>query len=189
MLAAEHQDVGRTSVKLKFAFLAAVFLVGTSAVAAALLGATPGAPVRVDERCIAADTRIIVSLKSHALLLCDRGNMIETFGVRLGRGGIGKTREGDGKTPVSTYSLGEPRPSNRFGIFIPIGFPTEEQKKAGYTGSAVGVHGPPRWAKWLGRLVNTFDLSDGCVGVARDDEIEKIAAWVRTAAARTIELR
>ena len=176
-------------MKLKFAFLAAVLLGGTSAVAAALLGATPGPPVAADERCDALDARVIVFLERHALLLCDRGKTIETFGVRLGRGGVGKTREGDGKTPVGTYPLGEPRPSNRFGTFIPIGFPTDEQKKAGYTGSAVGVHGPPRWVKWLGRLVNTFDLSDGCVGVARDEEIERIATWVRTASARTIELR
>jgi murein L,D-transpeptidase YafK len=27
----------------------------------------------------------------------------------LGRGGVGKTREGDGKTPIGVYPLGEPR--------------------------------------------------------------------------------
>jgi hypothetical protein len=59
----------------------------------------------------------------------------------------------------------------------------------GYSGSDVGVHGPPRWATWLGSLVNTFDLSDGCVGLARDAEIETIAEWVGTASVRTIELR
>jgi hypothetical protein len=59
----------------------------------------------------------------------------------------------------------------------------------GYTGSAVGVHGPPRWSKCLGSPVNTFDLSDGCVGVARDEDIETIANWVRRASARIIELR
>jgi murein L,D-transpeptidase YafK len=84
---------------------------------------------------------------------------------------------------------GEPRPSKRYGTFIPIGFPTEEQKKMGYTGGAVGVQGPARWVKWMGSLVNTFDSSDGCVGVARDAEIEAIASWIRAASARTIELR
>lgn len=59
----------------------------------------------------------------------------------------------------------------------------------GYTGSAVGVHGPARWVKWLGSLVNAVDSSDGCVGVARDAEIEEIASWVRAASVRTIELR
>ena len=59
----------------------------------------------------------------------------------------------------------------------------------GYTGGAVGIHGPARWVKWMGSLVNTFDSSDGCVGVARDAEIDDIASWVRAASVRTIELR
>jgi murein L,D-transpeptidase YafK len=139
--------------------------------------------------CAAPDTRVVVDLAKHTLVLCEKDKARGTFSVRLGRGGIGKTREGDGKTPIGTYTLGEPRPSNRYGTFIPIGFPTEEQKKMGYTGSAVGVHGPARWVKWMGSLVNTFDSSDGCVGVARDAEIEEIASWVRAASVRTIELR
>jgi L,D-transpeptidase catalytic domain len=164
-----------------------VVLAGTGGLAAALGARRPavdGAAV-----CAAPDVRVVVDLKKHALALCDHDQVRGTFAVRLGRGGIGKTREGDGKTPVGVYPLGEPRTSNRYGTFIPIGFPTDEQKKAGYTGSAVGVHGPARWVKWLGSLVNTFDSSDGCVGVARDAEIEAIADWVRTASARTIELR
>lgn len=43
--------------------------------------------------------------------------------------------------------------------------------------------------KWLGSLVNTFDSSDGCVGVATDGEIGRISNWVRTASAERIELR
>jgi murein L,D-transpeptidase YafK len=151
-------------------------------------GARSSKPV-LERICTALDARIIVDLKKHALALCNGEQTVDTFHVRLGRGGVGKTKEGDGKTPLGTYPLGEPRPSKRFGTFIPIGFPTEEQRKLGYSGSAVGVHGPPRWAKVFGSLVNTFDLSDGCVGVARDSEIEKIANWVRTTSARTIELR
>jgi L,D-peptidoglycan transpeptidase YkuD (ErfK/YbiS/YcfS/YnhG family) len=174
-------------MKMKVATIAAVVLLGMCALAAAL-----GARTRAldpDRTCSAPDSRVFVDLKKHSLALCEKEKLVEVFNVRLGRGGIGKTQEGDGKTPSGTYALGEPRPSKRFGTFIPIGFPTEEQKKMGYSGSAVGVHGPPRWAQWLGSLVNTFDLSDGCVGVARDSEIERIANWVRTASAGTIELR
>jgi murein L,D-transpeptidase YafK len=174
-------------MKMKVATMVAVVLVGTGALAAAF-GTRHRSPhpVRI---CSAPDSRVVVELKTHSLALCEKDNMVGLFDVRLGQGGIGKTREGDGKTPIGAYPLGDPRPSKRFGTFIPIGFPTEEQKKMGYSGSAVGVHGPPRWAKWLGSLVNTFDLSDGCVGVARDSEIEQIANWVRAASARTIELR
>jgi murein L,D-transpeptidase YafK len=139
--------------------------------------------------CSAPDARIVVHLKEHVLLLCEKDKVMGTFGVRLGSGGTGKSREGDKKTPVGEYGLGEPRPSKSFGTVIPIGYPTAEQQKAGFTGGAVGVHGPHRWISWLGRLVNTFDSSDGCVGVATDAEIERISNWVRTASAKTIELR
>jgi len=166
----------------------ALVLAGTVGLAAAALGART--PVVDGERiCAAPDARVVVDLGKHTLALCEKDRARGTFAVRLGRGGIGKTREGDGKTPVGIYPLGEPRPSNRYGTFIPIGFPTEAQKKMGYTGSALGVHGPTRWVKWMGSLVNTFDSSDGCVGVARDAEIDEIARWVRTASVRTIELR
>jgi len=168
-------------------FAVVIVLGGTAGLAAALGARTP--VVGGDQICAAPDARVVVDLGSHTLALCEKDKARGTYAVRLGRGGTGKTREGDGKTPVGTYALGEPRPSKRYGTFIPIGFPTEEQKKMGYTGSAVGVHGPARAVRWLGSLVNTFDSSDGCVGVARDAEILEIANWVRATSVRTIELR
>jgi len=148
-----------------------------------------GRPVEAAGSCSAKDSRIVVETTKHRLALCEAGREAAAFDIRLGRGGVGKTAEGDGKTPVGIYLLGEPRPSNRFGVFIPIGYPTAEQRSRGYTGGDVGVHGPHRWVRWLGSLVNTFDSSDGCVGVATDEEINTIAAWVKRAHARTIEIR
>lgn len=174
-------------MKAKIFVIAAVIFGGTSALGAALGTRTPA--VDSDLSCTASDARIVVDLTKHVLVLCDERQAVGSFHVRLGRGGAGKTREGDGKTPVGTYRLGQPRTSNRFGTFIPIEYPSEEQRKRGYTGGAVGVHGPPRWARWLGSLVNAFDLSEGCVGLARDSEIEQIAKWVRAESAQTIELR
>jgi murein L,D-transpeptidase YafK len=139
--------------------------------------------------CQGSDARVVVDLEDHKLALCDQTKVVESFGVRLGHSGVGKTRAGDGKTPIGTYPLGQPRASQRYGTFIPIGYPTAEQRKKGFTGGAVGVHGPDRRVKWLGRLVNTFDTSDGCVGLAKDEEMERIAKWVRTAKVRSIELR
>jgi hypothetical protein len=172
---------------MKIIAIAAVVLAGTGGLAAALGTRSPA--VDGGSLCKAPDSRIIVDVEKHVLALCEKTTAVASFSVRLGRGGVGKKKEGDGKTPIGTYPLGQPRSSSRFGIFIPIGFPTEEQKKLGYTGSAVGVHGPHRLVKWLGSLVNTFDSSDGCVGLARDSDIEKIADWVRSAAVSTIELR
>jgi murein L,D-transpeptidase YafK len=142
-----------------------------------------------DSSCSGNDTRVVVELEAHRLVLCQAGEAVETFGVRLGHAGVGKTRAGDGKTPVGTYPLGQPRVSKRYGMFIPIGYPTAEQRKQGFTGGSVGVHGPDRRVRWLGRLVNTFDSSDGCVGLAKDEEMDRIAKWLRATKARTIELR
>jgi hypothetical protein len=139
--------------------------------------------------CTTPDARVVVDTARHQLTLCEQGHEAAVFGVRLGRGGVDKTREGDAKTPLGTYILGEPRASDRFGVFISIGYPTPEQRQRGYTGGDVGVHGPHRWVRWLGSLVNTFDSSDGCVGLAKDTEIDAIAAWVKKLHAHTIELR
>lgn len=57
------------------------------------------------------------------------------------------------------------------------------------TGGSVGVHGPDRRVRWLGRLVNTFDTTDGCVGLATDREMDEIVAWLqRTKAGRIVLL-
>ncbi len=148
-----------------------------------------GRPVEAAGVCAAPDARIVVDTAKHRLALCEQGQETAVFGIRLGRGGVGKTQEGDGKTPLGVYPLGQPRPSQRFGVFIPIGYPTADQRRQGFTGGDVGVHGPHRWVRWLGALVNTFDSSDGCVGLATDAEIDRIAAWVTRVHPPSIELR
>src|SRR4051794_7272805 len=97
------------------ALLAAVLFAGTCALAAALVGRTHAQPRGTDEECTAPDARIVVDLEKHTLSLCAKEKLVEAFDVRLGRGGIGKMQEGDGKTPVGTYPLGEPRASKRYG--------------------------------------------------------------------------
>ena len=155
---------------------------------AALLAASPR-PARAASACNFPDARILVDTGTHRLALCDRDREIASFSVRLGRGGVGKTAEGDGKTPLGAYPLGDPRKSDRYGTFIPIGYPTPDQRRRGFTGGDVGVHGPHRWVRWLGTLVNSFDSSSGCVGLATDAEMDSIAAWIKAAHAHTIELR
>ncbi|MFO0587878.1 MAG: L,D-transpeptidase family protein [Polyangiaceae bacterium] len=132
---------------------------------------------------------VVVETASHTLALCEGGATAGAYRVRLGKHGTGKTREGDEKTPLGRYSLGGPRGSIPFATFIPIAYPTPAQKNLGYTGSAVGVHGPDRRVKWVGPLVNAFDTTDGCVGIATDREMEAIASWVRERKPKEIVLR
>jgi murein L,D-transpeptidase YafK len=131
---------------------------------------------------------LLVDTTQHALALCEDGRAVETFAVRLGRAGTGKSREGDQKTPLGAYSIGEPRVSGSYGTFVPVNYPTVEQARAGYTGGAIGVHGPDRRVRWAGFLVNAFDTTDGCVGIATDGEMTRIAEWVRRRGAKDVVL-
>jgi murein L,D-transpeptidase YafK len=124
--------------------------------------------------------------EKHELHLCKDRQSAKTFGVRLASKGLGKTRTGDEKTPLGRYSLEAPRPSKRYGVFVPIGYPTAEQRKRGFTGGSVGIHGPDRRVRWLGRINNWFDTTDGCIGIATDDEMKDIAEWLRKNGARSI---
>ena len=90
-----------------------------------------------------------------------------------------KTNKGDKKTPIGKYALGKPRPSKKYGTFIPIGYPNAEDKKKGYTGSAIGIHGPKRGFTWARSLNTMFDWTLGCIAVGTDSEVEEISAWIK----------
>jgi hypothetical protein len=139
--------------------------------------------------CGAPDRRIVVHTAGGRLLLCDWRVLAGSFPVHLGRGGVGKTRQGDNKVPLGVYPLGVPRPSDRFGTFIPVGYPTPAERKLGYTGSDVGVHGPHRALRWLGPLTNAVSSTAGCIGLGSDRDIDQVAAWVNARSVNTIEIR
>ncbi len=120
---------------------------------------------------------IIVDTALHLLWICQDGRNIEKFRVALGRGGVDKTRRGDDKTPIGSYYLGSPRPSPRFGTFIPIGYPTPKQRAEGYSGGDVGVHGPSHIYRWFENIHNDWTL--GCIAVRSGGDISAIARWVR----------
>lgn len=148
-------------------------------------GATP-AP---GGACEARGTSVVVDLGAGELHLCRAGRSVGEHPVAIGRGGTGKRVEGDGKTPVGSYRLGTPRASGQgFHRFIPVGYPTAAQRRAGFTGSAIGIHGPARGAAWLGAVSTWTDWTQGCVAVESDAAIEAIEAFVRRHRVRDVHL-
>jgi murein L,D-transpeptidase YafK len=139
--------------------------------------------------CVQPDPHLLVETSRHELWLCQDGKPTRSYDVRLGKGGRGKTQEGDGKVPLGEYPLAAARPSSRFGLFIEIGYPTQDQRAKGYTGSAIGIHGPRRELAWLGDVNNWFDTTDGCVGLASDSEAIEISEWMTQSGAARIVLR
>jgi len=99
--------------------------------------------------CPGSGSVVLVDAAARVLCLCGESRVEGRFHVALGRRGLGKHREFDGKTPLGRYDLQQAMPSSRFHLFLPVGFPTAEQKANGYSGSAIGIHGPHAGFAWL----------------------------------------
>jgi L,D-peptidoglycan transpeptidase YkuD (ErfK/YbiS/YcfS/YnhG family) len=157
---------------------------------APLAAATPAPPRTPPPICRAGENAVVVDTGAHRLHLCWRGEIERTFVVALGIDGVDKRREGDNRTPLGTYPLGAPRVSQHFHTFVPVGYPTLAQARMGFTGSAIGIHGPPRGVGGLVRLVELvrLDWTEGCIALATDEEIDEIAGWLRRREVKEVRL-
>jgi hypothetical protein len=129
--------------------------------------------------CENKGTALVYSISDGALFICDKSEIRGGYYSAAGSSGFGKTTEGDRKTPVGKYSLGEPRASDEFGIFIPVGYPNASDLKKGRTGGDVGIHGPKRFMACAGALNVAMNWTAGCMAVASDQQILEIAEWVQ----------
>ena len=121
---------------------------------------------------------VVVDVHARSLRLCELGATQAHYPIALGRGGTGKRTAGDRKTPLGWYALGEPRLSDRFGVFIPISYPTLDQRKRGFTGGEIGIHGPQRRFEWAGSWNTHVDWTDGCIALGTLDEAIEVAIFV-----------
>ena len=131
------------------------------------------------EPCAAHEIAVVVNVSTRTLRLCEDGKAQRAFSVALGVGGVGKRHQGDHRTPLGVYPLGSPRRSSQYGTFIPVGYPTPQQVAMGFTGTAVGIHGPPRANVNDGPHNTAADWTWGCIAVGSDPEIQAIASWLK----------
>jgi murein L,D-transpeptidase YafK len=136
--------------------------------------------------CSERGNTVIVEIQEKRLYLCQKAGPVQSYPIALGRGGVGKRAYRDNKTPIGRYPLDASRESSRFHIFIPIAYPTKDQRELGYTGRDIGIHGPTRLFKWAGRLNTWFNWTEGCIAVGSDREIDEIAAWVQDKSVRSV---
>jgi murein L,D-transpeptidase YafK len=157
-------------MRLAFAFALALFTPSSS----------PSPPAQ-SSPCAPHETAVVVDTRTHQMHLCAAGKVEHSFAVALGARGVGKQHEGDNRTPLGRYGLGPPRASRNFHIFVPVGYPTAAQARMGFTGGAIGIHGPPRGYSTLAQLAMLIsqDWTAGCIAVATDDDIDAVATWVR----------
>ena len=140
--------------------------------------------------CAAGESYLRVSTAEHRLYLCEHSQVSASYPVTLGSAPGAKQREGDRRTPRGRYRLSPARRSSKFGWFVGVGYPSAAQRPQGYTGSAVGVHGPPRQLARLGvslpSWILALDWTDGCIAVSTDTEMETIVHWLARTRARAI---
>jgi murein L,D-transpeptidase YafK len=128
--------------------------------------------------CRAEGSIVQIDTASRVMSLCRSGREEASFRVAVGRNGVDKRIEGDERTPRGRYSLSAARASNRYHLFLAVGYPTGEQAKRGYTGGAIGLHGPHAAFTWLGHATVWPDWTMGCIAVGTRAEIEEAARWV-----------
>jgi murein L,D-transpeptidase YafK len=134
--------------------------------------------------CADKGTALYVDATQRTLWLCEAGNAVDAMPVALGQGGLDKRVAGDAKVPLGEYPLGSPRPSTAYHLFIPVGYPTPSQRRQGFTGGAIGVHGPLR--AYGGPAGTAIDWTLGCIAVGTDAEIGRVADWLKATKASRI---
>ncbi len=102
---------------------------------------------------------------------------IADFYVTVGKFGIGKSKEGDKRTPVGLYTITNFKPDSEleelYGIgAYPLSYPNEWDRRNGRNGYGIWLHGVPR---------NTYarppKASDGCVVLSNDD-LKSLARYI-----------
>jgi len=153
-----------------------------------MLSSLPGLTAE-NEPCKGLDTALIVDTSSHTMWMCQKSDAIAEFRVAIGQCGVEKRGKGDKKTPRGEFDLGIPRPSGKFRLFIPIGYPNAEQSSKGYSGGNIGIHGPHRGSLWLGKDSSKVDWTHGCIAVGTDEDILTVAQWVKDQGVKKVIIR
>ena len=138
-------------------------------------------------------TRMQLTKSTHALTLYDGDAVVASFVASIGPGGLGfKRREGDNVTLNGHYHVVSHQPS-RYRIFLRLDYPNAEDRarfallkasgeipSAARIGSDIGIHGTPQGHAFDAERASFrgADWTLGCIGV-QDEEIDRIAAWVR----------
>ena len=167
---ARRGNVGLRRVRLLAAALAVVVIV------AGLYAQAPaGAPLPTT----ATANRLVVEKAARTLSLLSGDRVLKTYHVTLGRNPVGaKVREGDGRTPEGEYVIDRRNPRSRFYLALHVSYPgVADRRRAAAQGVSPGgdimIHGLPNGLGWLGRLIQLFDWTNGCIAVT-DREIEEI---------------
>ncbi len=122
--------------------------------------------------------KVVVIKSEHTLMLLQKGSVVKTYKVCLGRNPLGhKTRAGDNRTPEGTYKLYRGNPKSKFHMSLHVSYPSDADRlKARQLGVSPGgnimIHGFPDGIS-MDDIPENLDWTRGCIAVANSD-IEEI---------------
>ena len=123
--------------------------------------------------------RIVLLKSKRQLELYDKGSLLKSYVVSLGRHPVGpKEREGDKRTPEGTYAIESHKPSSSFHRALKVSYPSAAdriaaEKRGVAPGSDIMIHGIRNGLGLIGRLQRRLDWTAGCIAVT-NPEIEEI---------------
>jgi murein L,D-transpeptidase YafK len=151
---------------------------------AAFSPAQQSSPVHADS--------ILILKKDHVMQLLAKGQVIRTYKVALGQGGLApKDREGDARTPEGHYVIDSRNAASAYHKALHVSYPNpEDHKRAAKLGvspgGAIMIHGLPNGKGWLGSAHRLYDWTLGCIAVT-DPEIDEI--WNLVPTGTPVEIR
>lgn len=103
-------------------------------------------------------------------------NLVGDFFISVGKAGVDKRLEGDGRTPLGTYYITSMRERKSLPVFygsgaLPINYPSPLDIRRGRTGSGIWLHGTPP-----DQFVRAPLASDGCVVLSNPDLEQLLSA-------------
>lgn len=149
---------------------------------------------------------LIIKRSLHKLYVKKGPDTIRSFDVALGRGGEGKLKQGDLKTPLGQYRISTMRESDRFHLFIQLNYPNMEDatralrnkviNRAQYRrildahvfqqpppqntplGGYIGIHGIGVETKQKLNIHQNIDWTEGCIAL-RNNEVDELSRLVQ----------
>lgn len=135
---------------------------------------------------------LVVLKKQHKLLLISGNQVVKSYDVALGSGGLTpKRRQGDHRTPEGLYTIDYRNPASRFHRALHISYPQKSDmlraRQLGVDpGGDIMIHGLGPSFSWAGELHRHNDWTDGCIAVT-DEEMDQI--WQAVADGTPVEIR
>jgi len=127
---------------------------------------------------LAKADRVVVIKHEHVMMLMRDGQVLKTYRVALGRGGIGpKVRAGDNKVPEGVYPVAGRNAQSAFHRALRVGYPTPQQvrdaQRSGVDPGDFMIHGIRNGLGWVGQLQRYVDWTKGCIAVT-DGEMDEV---------------